>query len=761
MAYKIVNKEFCTLCINDYGPTIGVVTTPIKEVDGQAFKNLSGMKELLPYEDWRLDDTARAKDLATRLSVEEIAGLMLFSPHQIVPFLLEKERNCNHAMHGTYNGVTFDESEKQPWELSDEQKKYLKEENMRFLLLHKMNTPETAARWNNELQQLAETMPFGIPVVIGSDPRHSVDSSGQEYDSSKGGMCSCWPTNIGMAATFSPERVRRFAQIVAKEYRAMGITLGLSPQVDLASDPRWMRYENTFGGHVHMVTDMAKAYCDGLQTTEGQKDGWGSESVAAIAKHWPGGGAGEGGRDAHYPFGKYAVYPGENIEEHIKPFTEGAFQLDGPSGCAAGVMPYYSIAWKQSNQKPEQVGNVYNEYIIKERLRKQAHYEGIVCTDWGITQEPIGTMDSFGSRCYGVEKLSVAERHLKLMMNGVDQFGGNAEVAPIIEAYELGCKKYGEQTMRSRIETSAVRILKVMFQLGIFENPYVNPEKASNIVGCDEFVEESYGAQAKSVVLLKNKAQCLPLKGKVKVYIPERKVAERKNFFRERVEEKTLLPVEKGLVNEYFELVDIPERADVAIVFMDSPETDPYSPQERNNGGNGYLPISLQYRPYTANFARKVSIAGGDFREGFWSRSYQGKTVSTSNIQDLYNVLTMRKRMGKKPVIACIRMKNPTVLQEIEPYIDGMVVDFGVEEKTILDILSGKVEPEGLLPMILPKNMETVERHYEDLPFDMEAYKDSEGALYTFGFGMNWCGRISDARTNKYRVEKNTYYLLK
>ena len=72
---------------------------------------------------------------------------------------------------------------------------------------------------------------------------------------------------------------------------------------------------------------MAQHYCDGLQTTEGSETGWGKDSVIAMAKHWPGGGTGEGGRDAHYPFGKYAVYPGNNFETHLLPFINGAMTV--------------------------------------------------------------------------------------------------------------------------------------------------------------------------------------------------------------------------------------------------------------------------------------------------------------------------------------------------------------------------------------------------------------------------------------------------
>ena len=124
------------------------------------------------------------------------------------------------------------------------------------------------------------------------------------------------------------------------------------------------------------------------------------------------------------------------------------------------------------------VGNSYSEYMIKDLLREKYGYEGVVCTDWDITGDPDQDLDAFGSRCYGVEDLSVAQRHLRIIMNGVDQFGGNQDKEPVMEAYRIGCDLYGEETMRRRMEESAVRILMNIFRTGLFENPYLEEEES-------------------------------------------------------------------------------------------------------------------------------------------------------------------------------------------------------------------------------------------------------------------------------------------
>lgn len=733
---------------NKNGPVLGFCPesgVEILEQDGCYFKDLAKTGELLPYEDWRLSADQRAKDLASRMTVEQIAGLMLYSPHQMVPAM------PGGPFPGTYHGKPFPESGEKPWALSDQQKDLLGKDHIRHILAMKLENADTAARWNNEMQAMAESLPLGLPVNTSSDPRHGAAISGAEYRGGAGGDVSKWPEGLAMSATFSPELCRRFGEIASREYRAMGIATALSPQIDLATEPRWMRFGDTFGEHRELSADMARAYCDGMQTTENTETGWGKDSVNAMAKHWPGGGTCEGGRDAHYAWGKYAVYPGGNFEEHLTPFLNGAFRLDGPTEKAAAIMPYYSVSWGQDSKNGENVGNSYNEYIIHDLLREKYGYDGVVCTDWGITADHGEGVEGFASRCWGVEELSEAERHLRILMNGVDQFGGNAEAAPVLEAYRLGCEKYGEETMRRRFEESAVRLLKNSFRCGLFENPYLEAEDSAALVGCEEFCREGYEAQLKSVILLKNKENILPLKRGVKVYVPSRHIDATPAFFRNIDPARDFDPVPRTLLEKYFTVVDSPEEADVGLVFIETPITNPYEVSDREQGGNGYLPVSLQFRPYTAKLAREHSIAGGDPYEDFTDRAYKNKTVRAANESDLDNILDTRRRMGNKPVIVIAEMNKPMVMAEFEEETAGIVAHFGVQAQAVLDILTGGAQPSGLLPVQIPKDMDTVETQQEDVPFDMEPYTDECGNTYDFGFGLSFSGVISDSRTEKYQ----------
>jgi beta-glucosidase len=731
------------------GPTLAYSTNSGIEVikeDGLSFKDLNKSGKMEPYKDWRLSAEKRAKDLASKMTVEQIAGLMLYSRHQSVPAVTRGN------FVSTYRGKNFEESTVDPWELSDQQKDFLIKDQVRHVLVTTVQSPEVAARWNNEVQSLVEGIGMGIPANNSTDPRHGSDSS-KEFNEGAGGTISMWPETLGLAATFNQEIVERFGEIAAKEYRALGLTTALSPQIDIATDPRWYRFNGTFGEDPKLSRDMGRAYIDGFQTSKGEQeiaDGWGYASVNAMVKHWPGGGSGEGGRDAHWGFGKYAVYPGGNFDDHLIPFVDGAFNLKGKTGAASAVMPYYTISYNQDKANKENVGNSYNKYLIDELLHSTYEYDGVVCTDWLITADQPETVDQFAGKPWGVEELTVAERHYKLLEAGVDQFGGNNEIEPVIEAFEMGVKEHGETYMRQRFERSAVRLLKNIFRLGLFENPYLDIEKSSAIVGNSKFMETGYQAQLQSIVMLKNRDSVLPLQKGNTVYIPKRYYPEKMDWFGNKTPSKIDYAVNLEVVRKYFTVTDKPEEADFAFVSIFGPDSGSgYRKEDREAGGTGYVPISLQYEPYTAKHGRSESITG-DLEEVL-DRSYNSKSIETSNKSDLDLVLQTKELMKSKPVIVSMFLSNPAVVSEFESQVDSILVNFGVQDQALMDIISGEVEPFGLLPMQMPANMKTVEEQHEDVPHDMECHLDEEGNLYDFAYGLNWSGAISDQRTDKYK----------
>ena len=699
-----------------YSPKSGIA---ILECDGYAFKDLNRNQRLDKYEDWRLSAEERAKDLALQLPLEYLAGLMVHSSYQLIP------------SEGTYGGKSFKEADVSASALDDEQYRLVRDEKVRHLLVTKVRSVYDAAEWSNNLQALCESEAFGIPANNSTNPRTAWKD-----------RISVWGPALSLAATFDSELVARYGEVASEELRAMGIATLLAPQVEIATEPRWMRVHETFGESSALAVDLTRAYINGFQSSYGKdtiEGAWGMKSVNAMAKHWPGSGTGEAGRDAHYAHGKYSVFPGENFEEHLLPFTEGALKLGGPTEKAASIMVAYNVLLGVM-PKDEQVGAGYSYFVMDSLLRKKYGYDGVICSDWRVPND-YKAMDENKGKPWGVEHLSITERYLRMILAGNDQIGGITTKQYIEEAYRLGAKIYGEEQMRKRYEKSAERLLVIMFRMGLFDNPYLDVEQSRATVNSKSFAEEALMAQMRSVVMLKNSNGVLPLSSRAKVYIPTVNSV-----------------VSYGLavaIEQQFDMVTNPDDADCALVFINSPKSGKgYSPEDVQQGGNGYVPISLQYGEYKAESAREVSLSGGDPMENFTNRTYRNKSVTAKNADAVDHVVEARKKMGQKPVIVCVTAKNPMVFSEIEPYADAILIDFGVQTEAVMGVAAGVIEPQGLLPLQMPKDMHTVERQKEDLPFDMECYKDADGNVYDFAYGLNWSGVIRDWRTKKYAPKR-------
>lgn len=700
------------------------------------------------------------------MSIEQIAGLMLFSSH---------ERNIEDG-------------------LTEDQKTYLEEDNLRNILNAGSNNTEAAVLWSNEMQSYVESLgEEGVPVIpvnFSSDPR-STAGSGDQY-MVDGTDISLWPSNLGLAATFNPDTVLEFAKISSQEYRGMGITTALGPQIDLATEPRWLRVDGTFGEDTNLTTDMTEAYVNGAQSSydeNGNDLGWASDSISVMIKHFPGDGSGESGRESHMKGGKYAVYPGDNFDEHTIPFIEGGLNLSGKTSTVSSVMSSYSIGINGDGEAimGNRMGSAYNSKKI-DILRKDNDYDGVICTDWGVTKSlsdenstaRIGT-------AWGAENMNEAERHYEILKAGVDMFGGNNDKAPVLEAYDLWQTDYEagniEISADERFSQSGKRLVKMIMETNLFENPYLDVEKSKEVVGSSEKVEAGYQAQLDSIVMVKNSNNTIKkvnieidYKDKV-VYIPSTiyhgfdsifgdgettynytmNIEIAKKYFKEVV-------TDIEVTNESGEVIGFTtpdlSNVDMAIVGMSSPDNGSnFSSPGLNE--SGYYPLSLQYRPYTANGenVRQESIAGDILEDGSKeNRSYYGKTSNIANEYDLDACLNtveaikkVEEETGKEiPVIVAMKAKNPVVMSEFESEVDAIVVGFSVSDSALLDVVLGKQEPNGLLPLQFPINMDTVEAQYEDVAHDMEVYIDSQGNAYDFAYGLNYSGVINDKRTEKY-----------
>ena len=637
-------------------PILGHRSAPLLTVNSLTFKDLNKNGKLDPYEDWRLPADVRAADLVQRMSLEELAGLMV---HGTLPSV--------GPMAPLGAGTEYDLVKVHQFIYEDHVNAFITRLNARADLF---------AKQNNDVQAIAESSRWGIPVTISSDPRHHFEQVLGAAMQDK--AFSMWPEPLGFAAANDPELTRRFGDVVRQEYEAVGIRESLAPQADLATEPRWARTNGTFGEDAGMAKRMVEAYVAGVQN--GAR-GLNSGSVIAVVKHWAGYGAAKDGWDSHNYYGRYADFSGHNFTQHLIPFT-GAFAAH-----AGGVMPTYSVLQDVAlDGKPlEQVGAGFNRQLLRELLRGQYGFRGVILSDWAITNdcpEACRNGASAGKKPipqdigtpWGVEELTQAQRFAKAINAGVDQIGGTEQSNVIVEDVHNG------SISEARVREAAKRILLQKFELGLFEQPYVDETKAAAIAGSKDFVNEGRVAQARAVVLLENKLVAstgqpllpvAPKNKKVYLYGVAAKAAEAVGFI----------------------VVTDSAQADLAIIRAPAP-----------------------YESEHPNFF-------------FGSIQHEGRLEFTEKDAAYAELLRVS---SKVPTVFLTTLERPLILTNVRPHATALLGDFGIEDEPLLALITGKVSPSGHLPFELPSSAEAVERQKSDLPHD------SQSPLYPFGMGLHY-----------------------
>jgi beta-glucosidase len=372
-----------------------------------------------------------------------------------------------------------------------------------------------------------------VPVTKAADPPHPFSANIFAFDAQG---FSQFPETLGLAAIGDLDLIHRFTTIVREEYLAVGIRLALHPQVDLATEPRWARINGGFGEDAKLSAAIAASYVRGLQG-----ESLSATSVAAMTKHFPGGGPQNEGLDPHFAFQKGQIYPGDRFDYHLLPF-EAAIE----AGTAA-IMPYYGVPIGQTS---EDVAMAFNRDIISGLLREKYAFDGVICADWGVlTDITVGDGVLWPARAWGVENLSRIQRVEKALNAGMDQFGGEAASDLVVELVR------GDAIPEARIDESARRILRQKFRLGLFDDPYVDVSSVANLVGARDARELGHATQMRAMTLLKNGvvngSPALPISRAAKrVYL-------------EGLNEEA--------VNPYAEIVASPDDADFAIIRLDTP----------------------------------------------------------------------------------------------------------------------------------------------------------------------------------------------
>ncbi|MFG2643304.1 glycoside hydrolase family 3 protein [Streptomyces sp. NPDC048370] len=461
-----------------------------------------------PYQDASQPVADRVEDLLSRMTLEEKAGQLFHSmlmmnadgtpvtetDGSMLPFTTPELIEGRHLTH--------------------------------FNLLGTYGAREMAL-WHNAIQEMAAHTRLGIPVSLSTDPRHAfTDNIGASFNA---GAFSAWPEALGLAAIADPELVFRFADTVRREYLSVGFRTALHPQIDLATEPRWARQSGTFGSDAKLTGELVQAYVRGLQGEE-----LGRDSVAAMVKHFPGGGPQKDGEDPHFPHGKEQIYPGGMREHHLEPFKAAI-----AAGCSQ-MMPYYG---QPIGTDWEEVGFGFNKGVVTGLLREELGFTGIVCTDWGLLTDASIFGETHVARAWGVEHLSVAERAAKSLDAGSDQFGGEQCPEVIVELVESG------RISEARVDASVRRLLREKFVLGLFdERRYVDPDEAAETVGRADFTAAGAAAQRRSLTVLTDGP--LPLTGRPKLYVEN---------------------VDPAVAAVYGDVVATPAEADLAVLRLRTP----------------------------------------------------------------------------------------------------------------------------------------------------------------------------------------------
>ena len=597
----------------------------VLDIDGMSFRDLNKNNELDQYEDYRLDTAQRVEDLISQMTLEEKVGTLFHPPVTINP-------DWMFRLYSLFvDGGKLTESE-------------IINQHINHFNLYGNPKPERLAKRLNNLQKIASRSRLGIPVTISSDPIHEVPNGGGVASFSLDGF-SKWPSQLGLAASQDPNLVKQFAEIAREEYLAVGIRTALHPMADLATEPRWARNFGTFGSDNVMSSKLTMAYMDGFQGETID-----SQSVITMVKHFPGGGPQENGLDPHLFSGRNQVYPGNMFDYHIKPF------IDAINNNLAVIMPYYGIT---VNQTSENVAIGFNKDLLTTLLRNELGYKGVICSDWGI----------INGRHWGVGDLSIEERYIKAIDAGIDQFGGEKDTEVVTELVKKGLMPL------SRIDASVKRILKNKFDLGLFDNPYVEVDQVKSQVNTERNIKLGKEAQKQSMVLLKNDST-LPLEKNI-------------NIFVDGFNAKSI--VHGNVVSDI-------KDADVIVSYV-------------HTVFNGNQPSGID------------RLVDNVLSSIFPNQDLNFSPEILEKLEEFSSI---------KPLIVIVDLNRPAILDSINQMSSALVGTFGVDESVIFETLFGESKPSGKLPFEIPSSMKEVNEQLEDVP------DDTMNPTFKFGFGLTY-----------------------
>lgn len=581
----------------------------IIEVDGYQFKDLNANGELDPYEDWRLTPEERAEDLLGQMDATQKAA-------QMVHLTLV--------------------SKKDDW---------FNESNVGFALVYEyiFDSATEAAQRTNEIQELSESSPLGIPVIFSMDTE-----AGAAFVKD----ATFLPDEINQGAVGDPELVAQLNEVLREELMAVGVRMALSPDADLITDPRWGRNQECYSEDTDVVQTLIAAAVQALQGGSELTE----DSVIATVKHFPGSGAQTDGVD-----GTPLTIQEDSIDLHL-----AGFKAAIEAGVAA-VMPYgYSTVPYLGGDAVENSAD-QSAAVMTDLLRGELGYTGIIQTDWGL--------NFVGAANAGADILGGAGvRSTRQLVEGVDE---------------------------ERLTDACRRILVAKFQLGIFENPYVDEEAAASVLGSDEHRAVARDAAARSLTLIKYENASALTDQKIVV---AGALAQDVRALNSGWTAKDPIEIEGTTILEAF--------------------------QNKIGAENVTYVADATQVPADLSGTTAIVVIGEE--SGTHEPSWGTETLEFP--QEQVDLVKALKDAGAN-VVEVVLMNRAYVMTEMVDLADSVLLAYrpGVTcgAEAVVNALYGETPITGKTPFQIPRTMEQVLSQREDLP------KDIEDPLFEYGFGID------------------------
>jgi len=714
-----------TVIIGSEQPTLAARTVDLIQADGYQFKDLNKNGKLDGYEDWRRPTAERIDDLVNQMTLEEKVGMMLIDTMNAGAYGKLVDTHVDYITQQKMTRFIFRNAIKQLDDISEAER-----DPAGDIISGRASasiTPFEAAEYMNRVQEMSETTRLGIPALFKSNARNHIDPNARAGINVSAGAFSAWPKEAGLAATRDMELIGEFADVMRREWNAIGLRGMYGYMADLSTEPRWYRVHETFTEDSELASDIMTALVTHLQGKEVSSD-----SIVLTMKHFPGGGPQFLGLDPHYIAGQHQSYPTDmtdtyedgSLEYHYRPFKAaidagvaalmpyygivggGEWSLNEPDGVTnldvGGVQlaDVVSVRVKDTVRVPdntystavgEPAGNVgiaFSKGILADLLRNKLGFSGVINSDTGIIGEPnTGLPDSEtiqNNRAWGLQDKTKAEQLVIAIEAGTDVFSGfhdNAEIRTLVEQGLVS---------EARIDESVKRLLQVQFELGLFENPYVDPVAAQTIVGNEGFQEKARLAQRKSITLLKNAVLPLPASsgGAVKLYT---------------------LGMDADVVETYgYDAVDTAAESDYAVIRVRVTNKD------------------------TGNLV----FGGAAFNEvdvlDFTGMAEANTWEITPSLDEIKAVMSA---VGAENTVLSVYFRQPFVMDDASGLKNAgaILATFGSRDDALMDVLTGKFNPSGKLPFALANSAQAIIDQASDAP----GYPEAD-TLYPFGHGLSY-----------------------